>query len=329
MQDLDKIRSELATYTQAITLSLNLVGLSSQGKVERYMENHGDELREIKASLNWVTAKFQVREGSTHGERSTLSSYVGNNKEAWKMFKRELIHDGFSSRVLGRHKEVIKDYVMELGARGVLDDVARDKVNEDRATEPASQNRVVLDGEGVSIRVTRLGERAVGSNASQMEDREGSSDNSAVAIRENSGQFQRRNAASTSASQNQSATRGREHRYTPPVWPDQASIERSPTSNSTRYTNGKPRPSQPTSSDLRAPKPSTYPWRTLKSVYDGELIQTTQYEKPVNNWGPVQVTPHGKEIITAEWDSLQTVRFDLNQPPGTEDNIAGTTVCRN
>jgi hypothetical protein len=62
MQDLDEIRSELATYTQAITLSLNLVGLSRQGKVERYMENHGNELREIKASLNWVTAKFQVRE---------------------------------------------------------------------------------------------------------------------------------------------------------------------------------------------------------------------------------------------------------------------------
>jgi hypothetical protein len=74
MQDLDKIRSELVTYTQAITLSLNLVGLDSQGKVERYMESHGDELREIKTSLNWLTAKFQVREGSTHGERSILSS---------------------------------------------------------------------------------------------------------------------------------------------------------------------------------------------------------------------------------------------------------------
>jgi hypothetical protein len=326
---LDKIRSELATYTQAITLSLNLVGLSSQGKVERYMENHGDELREIKASLNWVTAKFQVREGSTHGERSTLSSYVGNNKEVWKMFKRELIHDGFSSRVLGRHKETIKKYVMELGARGVLDDVTPDEVSEDRATEPAIQNGVILDGEGVSIPATRLGKRAVPSDASQMEDRKGSSDDSAVSIPENSGQFQRRSAASRSASQSQSATRRREHHHAPPVWPDQASIERPPASNSTRYTSGNPRLSQPTRSALRAPNSSTYPWRTLKSVYDGELIQTTQYEKPVNNWGPVQITPHGKEIITAKWDSLQTVRFDLNQPPGTEDNIAGTTVCRN
>jgi hypothetical protein len=297
MQDLDEIRSELATYTQAITLSLNLVGLSRQGKVERYMENHGDELREIKASLNWATAKFQVREGPTHGERSTLSSYVGDN-EVWKMFKRELIHDGFSSQVLGRHKETIKKYVMELGERGVLDDVVPDQVSQDRATKPASGSRVVLDGKGVSIP-------------------------------ENSGQFQRRSAASTSSSQNQSAIRGTKHHYTPPVWPDQASTERSPTSNSTSYTNGNHRLSRPISSNLRAPKSSTYPGRTLKSVYDGELIQTTQYENPVNNWEPVQITPHGKEIITAKWDPLQTVKFDLNQPSGTEDNIAGTTVCKN
>jgi hypothetical protein len=180
----------------------------------------------------------------------------------------------------------------------VLDDVVPHQVREDRATEPASGNRVVLHGEGVSIL-------------------------------ENSGQFQRRSAASTSSSRNQSAPRGTKHHYTPLLWPDQASIGRSSTSNSTSYTNGYPGLSQSTSSDLRAPKSSTYPGRTLKSVYDGEVIQTTQYEKPVNTWGPVQITPHGKEIITAEWDPLHTVRFDLNQPSGTEDNVAGTTVCTN
>jgi hypothetical protein len=75
LEDLDKIRSELATYTQAITLTLSLAGLGSQGKVKRYMENHGDELRDIKANLNWVTAKLQVKEGLKHGEKSILSSY--------------------------------------------------------------------------------------------------------------------------------------------------------------------------------------------------------------------------------------------------------------
>jgi hypothetical protein len=91
MQDLAKIRSELATYTQAITPSLNLAGLGSQGKVERYMESHEDELGEIKSSLNWVTAKMQVKERPIHGEKSIVSSYAGDDKDVWIMFRRKLI----------------------------------------------------------------------------------------------------------------------------------------------------------------------------------------------------------------------------------------------
>jgi hypothetical protein len=163
MQDLDKIRSELATYTQAITLSLNLVGLGSQGKVEQYMESHGDELRDIKASLNWLTAKFQVKEGSTHGERSILSSHHGDDKEVWKMFRRELIQDGFSSKVLSRHKETIKSYVMELGARGVLDDVVPEL--EEGGSEIATENGA--DGDVVLPRAYELVERYLPGKAPQ------------------------------------------------------------------------------------------------------------------------------------------------------------------
>ena len=146
MQDLAKIRSELVTHTQAITLFLNLLGLGSQGKVERYMETHGAELREIKTSLNWVTAKLQVKDAYTHGERSILSSHVGDDKEVWKMFRRELIQDGISSRMLRKHKQTIKKYVVELGARGVLDDAATEDVTE-----------TGLFGEGVSRYEAKLG----------------------------------------------------------------------------------------------------------------------------------------------------------------------------
>ena len=163
MQDLDKIRSELATYTQAITLSLNLVGLGSQGKVERYMESHGDELRDIKAGLNWLTAKFQVKEGSTHGERSILSSHRRDDKEVWKMFRRELIQGGFSSKVLSRHKETIKSYVMELGARGVLDDIAPEL--EEGGSEIATENGG--DGGVVLPRAYELVESYLSGNAAQ------------------------------------------------------------------------------------------------------------------------------------------------------------------
>jgi len=107
------------------------LGLGTQGKMERYMESNGDELREIKASLNWVTAKLQVKEGATHGEKSILSSYAGDDKEVWKLFRRELIQDGFSSTVLSMHKKTIKKYVMELGERGVLDEVVSNEVEMD------------------------------------------------------------------------------------------------------------------------------------------------------------------------------------------------------
>ena len=164
IQDLDKIRSELATHTQAITLFLNILGLGSQGKVERYMESHGDELREIKASLNWVTAKLQVKEGATHREKSILSSYAGDDKEDWKMFRRELIRDGFSSRVLSTHKETIKKYVVELGERGVLDDVVPDEVVQEEVVpvyvvpdEPVA-NTAELTADGGAISATEFAE---------------------------------------------------------------------------------------------------------------------------------------------------------------------------
>jgi hypothetical protein len=163
MQDLDKIQSELATYTQAITLSLNLVGLGIQGEFERYMESQGDELRDIKARVNWLTAKFQVKEGSTHGERSILSSHLGDDKEVWKMFRRELIQDGFSSKVLSRHKETIKSYVMELGARGVLDDIVPEL--EEGGSEIATENGA--DGDVVLPRAYELVERYLPGKAAQ------------------------------------------------------------------------------------------------------------------------------------------------------------------
>jgi hypothetical protein len=120
MQDLGKIRGELATFTHAITLFLNLLSIGSQGKVERYMDEHGEELREIKHSLHWVTASMQA---NSHGEESVLTSYAGYENAVWKAFRRELIKEGFSSSVLEKHRKTIKGYVMELEHRGALDEM--------------------------------------------------------------------------------------------------------------------------------------------------------------------------------------------------------------
>jgi len=120
MQDLGKIRSELATYTQAITIFVNLLAIGSQGEVEKYMDSHGVELRKIKQSLHWVTASMQAK---SPGEKSILTTYFEDDKDIWKAFRRELIKEGFSSQMLAKHKRTIQNYVLELGERGALDDI--------------------------------------------------------------------------------------------------------------------------------------------------------------------------------------------------------------
>jgi hypothetical protein len=119
MKDIGKIRQELATYTSAITLFLNLLSLGSQGKVEEHMERNGKELGELRQSLNWITAMLQASSGNREG--SILTSYGEDDKAIWKEFRRELLKEGFSSDELRMYKGLIKEYVMELGARGVLD----------------------------------------------------------------------------------------------------------------------------------------------------------------------------------------------------------------
>ncbi|KAE9367344.1 hypothetical protein N431DRAFT_428749 [Stipitochalara longipes BDJ] len=125
MLDLADLRLKISTSTSALTLFLNLLSIGSQGKVESYMETQGDELREMRRSLNWITAEMQAKAPKA-GEGSILTTYAGDDKAIWKDFRRGLIKEGFSSEVLQRHKETIKDYVMELGSRGALDDLDDD-----------------------------------------------------------------------------------------------------------------------------------------------------------------------------------------------------------
>jgi hypothetical protein len=119
MKDLDSIKRELTTCTFAITLFLNLLSLGSQGRVEQHMETHSLELRELRHSLNWITASLQA--GSNNREESILTSYADDDRKIWKQFRRELLAEGFSSTTLTRNKSLIKDYVLELGERGALD----------------------------------------------------------------------------------------------------------------------------------------------------------------------------------------------------------------
>jgi hypothetical protein len=125
MQDLGEIRGEIAAYTSALTLFLNLISMGSHGRVESLMEKQGGELSKMRQSLNWLVAEEQAR-SRPNGEGSILTSYAEDDTKVWKEFRRGLIEEGFKSGVIERHGKIIKEYIMELGTRGALDDVLLD-----------------------------------------------------------------------------------------------------------------------------------------------------------------------------------------------------------
>jgi len=141
MQDLGIIRTELATYTQSITLFLNLLSIGELGRVGRYMDNHGEDLRDIKTNLHWVVASMQA---NSHEEKSILTTYTEDDKAVWKEFRRELIKLGVSSRVLRKHEDAIRKYVFALGKKGALDApvVGPEQLDETHATDGVLQDLV-------------------------------------------------------------------------------------------------------------------------------------------------------------------------------------------
>jgi hypothetical protein len=120
--DIAEIILKVSASTSTLTLFLILLSIGSQGKVESYMESQGDELRKMRRSLNWIAASMQAK-ALREGEGSILTTYSGDDKTFWKELRRELIKEGFSSDALQKHKEIIKEYVLELGNRGALDDI--------------------------------------------------------------------------------------------------------------------------------------------------------------------------------------------------------------
>jgi hypothetical protein len=46
MTDLNEQRLKILTYTSGITLFLNLLSMSSQGRIEQHMDSQGSDLRE-------------------------------------------------------------------------------------------------------------------------------------------------------------------------------------------------------------------------------------------------------------------------------------------
>ncbi|CZR57781.1 uncharacterized protein PAC_07670 [Phialocephala subalpina] len=157
MQDLSKIRLELSTHTNVLTMFLNLSTVGSLGKVEEHMVNHSEELRAVRRSVNWVTASMQANAG--HKEGSVLTSYANDDKAFWKEFRRELVNDGYSSDVWRKHKTLIKDYVKELGNRGALDELSVDNAEEDIDNDALNNPNISSDNIKSNERLPKVSEQ--------------------------------------------------------------------------------------------------------------------------------------------------------------------------
>ncbi|CAG8974196.1 hypothetical protein HYALB_00007359 [Hymenoscyphus albidus] len=110
------IRQKVRTYTDAIAISLQLFSSGSQSRVERQMNRQSGSLDGIQESVNLVLAKLTAA-GLPAGGGSVMTDYRGDDKTFWRDLRRELIGEGFSSKVLRGKERLIRDYVVELGQR--------------------------------------------------------------------------------------------------------------------------------------------------------------------------------------------------------------------
>ena len=137
MANLADYRSKVVYYTSALSLLLNMISVGTIGSVEKQMNDAGGDLKEIKEAVNGITAHLVAK---AHSEGSVLTAYPDDDRAIWKELRRELIEDGFPSSVIGEHKHLIKAYIKELGARGLLDDAEPQAMSESTTRDSMSED---------------------------------------------------------------------------------------------------------------------------------------------------------------------------------------------
>ncbi|KAH7407332.1 hypothetical protein BKA64DRAFT_412710 [Cadophora sp. MPI-SDFR-AT-0126] len=112
VKDVSESQLKLSTYTTAITLTLHLLSLGSQGRVEKELSRQRGEAKGLRASINLLLAKQNVvsREGTQDG---SIRSNPHEEREFWRSFRKELADEGLKSSVIHAHKSLIKAYVKE------------------------------------------------------------------------------------------------------------------------------------------------------------------------------------------------------------------------
>jgi len=117
IHDLADLRSKLCTHTSAITLSINLCSLGSQGRIEKQLNSVGGDLEGIRGTVDWLAANMTAKSG----DGTVWTTYEDDDKAFWRELRRGLVKEGYRSSVLHRHKHLIKNYVEKLSKREAFD----------------------------------------------------------------------------------------------------------------------------------------------------------------------------------------------------------------
>jgi hypothetical protein len=142
VEDLEKVRWKIITYTSSLAVFLDSLHLKSSdrvekaaGRVENKLEAGFTEVMDrldrlegfgpMSKGVFYIATKARASERYTSvasiGSVLSLSTYGDDDPEVWRQFRRELIALGFKSDSLDRHKEVLKAYMTKLDQTGVLD----------------------------------------------------------------------------------------------------------------------------------------------------------------------------------------------------------------
>ncbi|KAH9220740.1 hypothetical protein DL95DRAFT_279871, partial [Leptodontidium sp. 2 PMI_412] len=119
VKDISKSQLKLSKYTSAITLTLHLLSLGPQGKIEKELSHLHGEAKGLRVSINLLLAKQNA--GFPDSTRGGLIPVKHQDEmDFWSSFWRRLAREGFKSNAISGHKDLIKAYVKELDERGVL-----------------------------------------------------------------------------------------------------------------------------------------------------------------------------------------------------------------
>ncbi|KAL5323954.1 hypothetical protein ACEPPN_008496 [Leptodophora sp. 'Broadleaf-Isolate-01'] len=128
-KDISRSRLKLSTYMNLISMSLQLLFLGSQGRVERDISRQRGDSEGLRVAVELLLAKMKSASNSGQASRegsilSTSATEEKDDKEFWNSFRRDLVRRGFKRDVIREHKTLILKYVKELEDRKVYDEIA-------------------------------------------------------------------------------------------------------------------------------------------------------------------------------------------------------------